>query len=85
MSSVDDLALWDAALSSGKLMKPETRDRMFANRTLKDGRKTNYGYGWQLATYEGRTIQQHGGINAAGVQRKAQSGRQSRCSRRLPR
>ncbi len=61
VSSVDDLALWDAALSSGKLLKPETRDRMFANHALKNGKPTNYGYGWSLAAYEGRSVQEHGG------------------------
>ncbi|MEP7157271.1 MAG: serine hydrolase [Betaproteobacteria bacterium] len=64
MSSVDDLAKWDAAITAGKLLKPETWKRAFTAYTLTNGNKTNYGYGWQIRKMQGLdTISHSGGIN----------------------
>lgn len=61
LSTVDDLAKWDAGLGSGKLLKPESLAKMFTSFTLTGGGRTGYGYGWQVGTFEGRPSQEHGG------------------------
>ena len=64
LSSVDDLAKWDAAIAAGKLLKPETWKRAFAPYTLTDGTKTVYGYGWGIRKLQGQDSMAHsGGIN----------------------
>ena len=63
-SSVDDLARWDAALYTNKLVKQATLHQAFKPYTLKNGESTGYGYGWVIGDYEGHTITEHnGGIN----------------------
>ncbi len=61
-SSVDDLARWDRALAAGTLVRGDLLDRMFTPRRLKDGRSTNYGYGWEVWSYEGHRVAEHDGI-----------------------
>jgi len=61
LSSVDDLAKWDAAISAGKLLKPETWKRAFTANTLIDGNKTVYGYGWVVNKLQGQDSMAHGG------------------------
>jgi D-alanyl-D-alanine carboxypeptidase len=63
-SSVDDLALWDAALYTDKLVKQETLKRAWTSAKLNSGRPTGYGFGWSVNSYEGHpTIEHGGGIN----------------------
>jgi CubicO group peptidase (beta-lactamase class C family) len=61
ISTVDDLAKWDAALTAGRVMKPDSLARSFSPYKLASGNSTNYGYGWQISRYEGREVQEHGG------------------------
>jgi hypothetical protein len=61
MSSVDDLALWDAAVSSGKLLSKDSWDRAFTGYKLANGEDTHYGYGWQTDAYDGHPIIRHSG------------------------
>ncbi len=61
LSSVDDLALWDAALYTNKLVKQETLKRAWTPVKLNDGKLTRYGYGWATSSYEGHRIIEHGG------------------------
>jgi D-alanyl-D-alanine carboxypeptidase len=61
MSTVDDLAIWDAAVSSGKLLTKASWDRAFAGYKLTSGESTGYGYGWQTDSYEGHAIIRHNG------------------------
>jgi CubicO group peptidase (beta-lactamase class C family) len=64
MSSVDDLARWNAALLDGKLVKPETLRHAWTSSKLEDGRETRYGYGWFIGSLAGhRTLEHGGGIN----------------------
>jgi CubicO group peptidase (beta-lactamase class C family) len=64
MSSVDDLALWDAALYTEKLVKQQSLKRAWTPRLLNNGKSTHYGYGWSMSTYEGHPIIEHsGGVN----------------------
>jgi D-alanyl-D-alanine carboxypeptidase len=64
VSTVDDLARWDAAVSSGKLLKAASWQRAFTPYTLSSGSSTGYGYGWETGKLRGaRMIGHGGGIN----------------------
>ncbi len=64
MSTVDDLAKWDAALYTEKLVKQDSLKKAWTPFVLNDGRPTKYGYGWGVTTLEGeRMITHSGGIN----------------------
>jgi CubicO group peptidase (beta-lactamase class C family) len=60
-SSVDDLAQWNAAIVTGKLLKPESWKRMVTPYTLTNGRSTSYGYGWFIRKFRGSLAIEHGG------------------------
>lgn len=61
LSTVDDLALWDAALYTDRPVKQASLARAFTPYVLKGGGATDYGYGWVKTTYEGHTFIEHGG------------------------
>lgn len=61
VSTVDDMAKWDAAVSSAKLLKPATWAQAFTPYKLADGKSTSYGYGWQMAKLRGANEIGHGG------------------------
>jgi CubicO group peptidase (beta-lactamase class C family) len=61
VSTVDDLAKWDAALYTGKLLRSETLQQAFTRHRTRDGKEIDYGYGWQPGQWEGFTVLQHGG------------------------
>ncbi len=64
MSSVDDLAKWDAALYTEKLVKQASLARAWRPYALKDGKSTGYGFGWTMGTVqEHPSIEHGGGIN----------------------
>lgn len=60
-SSVDDLALWDAAIADDKLIKHTSRERIFTPYKLPGGEISPYGSGWVISQFQGRTIASHGG------------------------
>jgi D-alanyl-D-alanine carboxypeptidase len=61
VSTVDDLAKWDAALYTGKLLRAETLRQAMTPHTLASGKPIEYGYGWQPGQWQGFTVIQHGG------------------------
>ncbi len=61
ISTVDDLAKWDAALTAGRVVRADSLAKMFTPYKLASGNETGYGYGWQIGQYEGRAVQEHGG------------------------
>ncbi len=61
VSTVDDLARWDAALYTEALLKKPTLEQMWTAFTLNDGKRTTYGYGWGVSTLRGRRSIDHGG------------------------
>ena len=64
VSTVDDLARWDVAVASGKLLKPATWQKAFAKTTLTNGKVSDYAFGWANGTVRGvPTIEHGGGIN----------------------
>ena len=61
VSTVDDLARWDAAIAQGKLLTPASWRRAFTPYTLADGKSTGYGYGWEVRRLQGAQVVGHGG------------------------
>jgi D-alanyl-D-alanine carboxypeptidase len=61
VSTVDDLARWDAAVSSGKLLKESSWKKAFTPYTLNTGKSTSYGYGWEMGKLQGVPMISHGG------------------------
>ncbi|RBW57548.1 serine hydrolase [Tenacibaculum sp. E3R01] len=62
LSSVNDLNIWQHALTENKLLKKETIKKAFINYSLTNGKKTNYGYGWNIKTLGNKTSYEHGGF-----------------------
>ena len=60
-STVDDLALWDAALYTGQLLRPKTLEPAHVTHKLADSSETEYGYGWSISQFAGRRLISHGG------------------------
>lgn len=54
-STVEDLYIWDQALSSGRLLSKASLDKMFTPF------KNNYAYGWTVTTQFNRKVIGHGG------------------------
>lgn len=61
LSSVDDLARWDAALYGEKLLTRGSLDKVWTAYKLADGSSTGYGYGWQVGLMRGTPAVEHGG------------------------
>jgi D-alanyl-D-alanine carboxypeptidase len=61
ISSVDDLARWDKALYSSKLVKQKLLKKAWTPVSLADGRSTQYGYGWGISPLDGKMFIEHGG------------------------
>ncbi len=61
LSTVDDLALWTDALTSEKLLKKASLERMTTPAKLPSGEATKAGYGLQVSDEDGTRIVEHGG------------------------
>ena len=61
LSSVMDLAKWDAALYGNTLLFQASLDETWTPVTLNDGKKHPYGYGWELGPIAGHKAVRHGG------------------------
>jgi CubicO group peptidase (beta-lactamase class C family) len=61
--NVLDLARWDAALYTEKLLKKSSLDRMWTRFLLNDGKPNpgNYGFAWSIDEINGHRVIQHGG------------------------
>jgi len=62
VSTVQDLAKWDAALYSDKLLNADTRKQMVTLTRLKSGRNAYYGFGWFLGSLHGHARMSHDGL-----------------------
>jgi D-alanyl-D-alanine carboxypeptidase len=60
-ASASDLARWDLALMSGKVLKEESYRLMTTARHLSDGRIKNYGCGQRILNVDGETVLRHTG------------------------
>lgn len=59
--TVYDLAKWDAALYTEKLIKRSDLDQMWTPVTLNSGKTHPYGFGWALGDVRGHRLIHHGG------------------------
>jgi len=61
--TVLDLAKWDAALYTEKLVKKSSLDQMWTVAKLNDGKpnKSNYGFAWTIDQMNGHRVIEHGG------------------------
>ena len=59
--TVLDMAKWDAALYTEKLLKRSSLDRMWTPVKLNDGKTEPYGFGWETGEIRGHRILHHGG------------------------
>src|SRR5438094_7680791 len=60
-ASVTDMAKFDAALGTGKLLKPASLVEMWTPVRLNSGEKVGYGLGWNLDSYLGHRYVGHQG------------------------
>ena len=65
-STVGDLAKWDAALYTDKLLTYSSLAQMWTPITLNDGTRSSfdYGFGWFVDTYRGHRVIHHPGVSA---------------------
>lgn len=61
LSTVVDLAKWDAELYQNRLLTQTTRDQMWKPVKLTGGEFSGYGFGWQLDSMDGHWRVHHGG------------------------
>jgi D-alanyl-D-alanine carboxypeptidase len=61
VTSASDLAKWDAALYTDKIVKQSTLQQMWTPAKLGNGTMSNYGLGWGTREREGRRYVQHNG------------------------
>jgi len=63
LSTVEDLAKWDAALHSDRLLSKASRELMWTPASTRDGAPASidYGFGWFVAQYHGHRLVQHTG------------------------
>ena len=65
-STVLDLAKWDAALATEKLLKRSTLDQMWTPARLNNGSHSDYGFGWGVTSHLGHRLVSHTGSHATG-------------------
>jgi D-alanyl-D-alanine carboxypeptidase len=61
LSTVLDLAQWDAALYGDRVLAKASRDAMWTPVRLTDGTSFGYGFGWQIDSLAGHRRTHHGG------------------------
>jgi len=61
VSTVPDLANWNASLDAGTLLNARSRELMWTPAKLDNGTNTHYGFGWRVDQYEGHLNIGHGG------------------------
>lgn len=61
LSTVLDLAKWDAALDSGRILSQSTLAQAWTPVKLNDGKTHPYGFGWELTPIAGHKRVNHGG------------------------
>ena len=66
LSTVNDLALWDAGLYSGKILKQSLLDQMWTPARFNNGSLSTYGFGWGVKDFRGHRLVAHSGAHATG-------------------
>jgi len=60
-TNIVDMARWDAALYTEKLLKKGSLDQMWTAACLNDGKTADYGFGWDVTSVNGHRLIEHGG------------------------
>jgi CubicO group peptidase (beta-lactamase class C family) len=60
-TNIVDMARWDAALYTEKLLKKGSLDQMWTAVCLNDGKTADYGLGWDVTSVNGHRLIEHGG------------------------
>ncbi|MFN8445637.1 MAG: serine hydrolase domain-containing protein [Caldilineaceae bacterium] len=60
-STVEEMALYDQALYSNTFVKPATLAEAFRSGVTNDGKKTDYGFGWEIERWQGKPYVAHSG------------------------
>ena len=66
LMNVIDLARWDIAVTTGKLLKPESLKAMSTPVQLSDGRTVSHGLGWFMDEFNGHRFGAHWGTTVTG-------------------
>jgi D-alanyl-D-alanine carboxypeptidase len=61
LSTVDDLAKWDAFLDTTSMLTPSSRQQLWTRVKLKDQTSEDYGFGWYVRSFLGRARIHHDG------------------------
>ena len=61
LSSIGDMAKWDAALYGTALLSEASKKAMWTGVVLPDGTNTNYGFGWVVSPYRSKPSVSHSG------------------------
>jgi D-alanyl-D-alanine carboxypeptidase len=61
ISTVLDLAKWDAALGGNTILTEASRRQMWAQASLSGNATAPYGFGWHVAEFQNRRVISHGG------------------------
>jgi CubicO group peptidase (beta-lactamase class C family) len=61
VSTVADMAKWDAALYGETVLKSSSLNQMWTKATLNNGKQADYGFGWSVGDYRGHKLIGHGG------------------------
>lgn len=61
VSTIDDMAKWNASLDAQTLLNAETEKTMWTPVKLNSGKTYNYGFGWFLSPYKGHKDIWHSG------------------------
>jgi D-alanyl-D-alanine carboxypeptidase len=64
VSTVLDLAKWDAALRGDAFLKKESKAQIWTPMILSDGKPYPYGFGWNVTEFRGHKLLSHGGQTA---------------------
>ena len=70
-TNVFDMAKWDAALYTEKLIKRSTLEQMWTPVKLNDGTTYPYGFAWRVSDVNGHRLIQHDGVDYAFTSRFA--------------
>jgi CubicO group peptidase (beta-lactamase class C family) len=60
-TNVPDMAKWDAALYTEKLLKRSSLDQMWTPVKLNSGKTSTYGFGWAIVEINGHRLIEHSG------------------------
>ncbi len=67
ISTASDLLRFAIALDGGRLLRPDTQDRMYTSARLPSGAITGYGLGWMVNEEGGRLLVSHSGGAMGGT------------------